>query len=96
MKNTIAGASLIIASSVCVLAFALLPIKGFDFDHAGQVIIPAAWVIYVAFGLYFLFDRKFSIPIHIPTQQATSPHPSPLPKGEGTTGDTVADSHSNS
>jgi len=75
MKNTIAGASFVIASAICVLAFAMIDADVRIMKHVGQILFPFAWVIYFGLGLYFLFDRKFSIPIHIPTQQETSPPP---------------------
>ena len=90
MKNTIAGSSCILAASICVLAGGILGTspKGYPADFYPVFLFVA--LIPFCLGLYFLFDRpSLSIPIHIPPQQdtgrqETSPHPAPLPEGEGT------------
>ena len=57
MKNTIAGASLIIASSVCVLALALIDYRPGS-QHGGVALFPLAGIVYFGLGLYLLFFAK--------------------------------------
>jgi len=52
MKNTIAGASLIFASAVCVVAFAF-SVRYHPVIDTKDIIIAIAWAIYVFAGLCF-------------------------------------------
>jgi len=56
MKNTIAGASFVIASAICVLAFGVIPYEIMT-RHPGGAIIPFAWLLYLGLGLYFLLPK---------------------------------------
>ena len=66
MKNTIAGASFILASTVCIWASVVTKYEG------DQPVFLLAWLSYVGLGLYFfLFADKFS-----------GASPNPHPEGE--------------
>jgi len=56
MKNTIAGSTCILASSIYALAAAVLLINRTDFDQAFVFIYPG--IAHFALGLYFLFFAR--------------------------------------
>ena len=70
MRNTIAGVSLVIASPIFALAYAM--------DPNQTILAGFASALCLAVGLSFFYFAT------LPDKNRTSPHPSPLPEGKGT------------
>jgi len=72
-SNIIVGISLIFASAVCVLAFAMIDPS----THIGAPLIVIAWLIYLGFGFYLIVPDK-------PSGTSSNPRSNPLPDEEKT------------
>ena len=64
MKNTIAGASFIIASSICLLAFTigeLVLAQRFGRISIGLVVAVPTGLLFLGFGLFYLFTKPVKL-----------------------------------